>query len=430
MADFSIRCEGLSKRYLIGETVRYRTLRESLMTAVAFLHRRPSPSIWALDDVTFEVKQGEVLGVIGRNGAGKSTLLKILSRITRPTKGRALIRGRVGSLLEVGTGFHLELTGRENIYLSGAVMGMKRSDIAARFDEIVEFAEVDAFLDTPVKRYSTGMYMRLAFAVAAHLEPDILLIDEVLAVGDAAFQKKCLGRVSDVAKSGRTALFVSHNMVAVQGLCANVLRLEGGRIAQRGDSHAVIHDYLRSASAELNSRVWEDEQAAPGNELVRIHRAAVRSERSDDGRPITVRTPILLEFDFWSLRPGRRLSISIHVFNESGTMVFDSGSAGDTPLLPGLYRATCHIPGDFLNDGTHSVKMNVIEDENRLVHSEDDILVFDVLDSAELRGGWFGQWGGAVRPNLLWTTEQIAVDERAPSKGSRDVAQSLATIAK
>jgi lipopolysaccharide transport system ATP-binding protein len=407
MADFAIRCESLSKRYRIGDAVRYRTLRESLMNAMTFPGRRSPRIIWALDDVTFDVKQGEVLGIIGRNGAGKSTLLKILSRITRPTRGRAVIRGRIGSLLEVGTGFHSELTGRENIFLSGAVMGMKRRDITARFDEIVGFAEVGAFLDTPVKRYSTGMYMRLAFAVAAHLEPDILLIDEVLAVGDAAFQKKCLGRVSDVAKSGRTALFVSHNMVAVQGLCASALRLERGRIVQRGDSHAVIHDYLRSASTELSSRVWSDEGTAPGNDLVRIHRAAVHSARGGDGHSITVRTPIQLEFDFWSLQPGRRLSISIHVFNESGTMVFDSGSAGDAPLTPGLYRATCHIPGDFFNDGTHSVKLNVIEDESRLVYSCEDILAFNVLDSSELRGPWFGQWGGAVRPNLRWTTERV-----------------------
>jgi len=415
MTDIAIRCEEISKRYRIGERLRYQTLRESLMNAVTFPRRNPSPFVWALNGVTFDVKEGDVLGVIGRNGAGKSTLLKILARITRPTKGRALIRGRVGALLEVGTGFHPELTGRENISLSGAVLGMKRREILRRFDEIVAFAEVDAFLDTPVKRYSSGMYMRLAFAVAAHLEPDILLIDEVLAVGDAAFQKKCLGRVSDVAKSGRTALFVSHNMAAVQGLCEKAILLDKGRIVQYGHANDVIRDYIRSSSEDLKVREWPVEETAPGNRLVRIRRAAVCTDSDIEG-PITVRTPIRLEFDFWNAHPGRRMSLSIHVFNESGTMVFDSGAAGDQPLRTGLYRSVCHIPGDLLNDGAHFVRLNVIEDESRLICSEDDILVFTVGDAADLRGPWFGHWGGAVRPNLRLTTELLERDERALSK--------------
>ena len=252
MTDFAIRVQGLGKRYRIGERERYRALRDTLSDAVtAPLRRlRSQPTklvdntIWALRDVSVEVAPGEVLGVIGHNGAGKSTLLKILSRITEPTEGRAEVRGRVGSLLEVGTGFHPELTGRENIYLNGAILGMKRAEISRRFDEMVAFAGVERFIDTPVKRYSSGMYLRLAFAVAAHLEPEILLVDEVLAVGDAAFQKKCLGRMSEVAHEGRTVLFVSHNLPSIEKLCQRVIVVDGGRVVAQGDPVACIAEYL------------------------------------------------------------------------------------------------------------------------------------------------------------------------------------------
>ena len=254
MSDVAIRAEGLGKRYRIGERERYRALRDTLVEAVRAplrWRRRASnaDTIWALREVSLEVEQGEVLGVIGHNGAGKSTLLKILSRITEPTEGRAEVHGRVGSLLEVGTGFHPELTGRENIFLNGAILGMKRSEITRRFDDIVAFAEVERFIDTPVKRFSSGMYLRLAFAVAAHLEPEILLVDEVLAVGDAAFQKKCLGRMSDVAREGRTVLFVSHNLPSVEKLCRRVVVIEGGRVAMEGEPAACIATYLGSRSA-------------------------------------------------------------------------------------------------------------------------------------------------------------------------------------
>ena len=240
--------------------------------------------LWALRDVSFEVKRGEVVGIIGRNGAGKSTLLKILSRITEPTAGSAKIHGRVGSLLEVGTGFHPELTGRENIYLNGAILGMRRAEIERKFDEIVAFAEIERFLDTPVKRYSSGMYVRLAFAVAAHLEPEILLVDEVLAVGDAQFQKKCLGKMGDVAKEGRTVLFVSHNMVAVQTLCQRAFWLDSGQLKAQGEVGTIVTTYLRAGLAEddVTERVWPDIATAPGNETVRLHRISVRPE---DGKP-------------------------------------------------------------------------------------------------------------------------------------------------
>ncbi|HZU85993.1 MAG TPA: ABC transporter ATP-binding protein, partial [Anaerolineaceae bacterium] len=242
-----IQVQNLSKKYRIGEAQsQYRTLRDSLTSK--FRRRKPNPDteIWALKDVSFEVEQGEVVGIIGRNGAGKSTLLKVLAHITRPTEGRVILHGRVGSLLEVGTGFHPELTGRENIYLNGAVLGMRKKEIERKFDEIVDFAEIEKFLDTPVKHYSSGMYMRLAFAVAAHLEPEILLVDEVLAVGDVAFQKKCLGKMGEVAQQGRTVLFVSHNMAAVQNLCNRAFLLRSGELVYSGKSQQTIMEYLRS----------------------------------------------------------------------------------------------------------------------------------------------------------------------------------------
>jgi lipopolysaccharide transport system ATP-binding protein len=283
MSDLAIRVENLSKAYRIthrSEAKRYKTLQEDLMAlprrlwAMARGRSESHKTFWALEDVSFEVKEGEVMGIIGRNGAGKSTLLKILSRITEPTKGRAEIYGRVGSLLEVGTGFHPELTGRENIYLSGAVLGMTREEVKRKFDEIVAFAEVEEFIDTPAKRYSSGMYVRLGFAVAAHLEPEILLVDEVLAVGDAAFQKKCLGKMGDVAKQGRTVLFVSHNMGAIQRLCKRAIWIDSGRIMADGDAPSVVGQYIDSASEGF---VQHPQQARAGLQYLVIERVVLKN---------------------------------------------------------------------------------------------------------------------------------------------------------
>lgn len=415
-----IRVENISKQYQLGlRQEGVVTLREVLTGALrAPLQRlrrngrRRAEMIWALKDVSFEVFPGEVIGIIGRNGAGKSTLLKILSRITEPTTGRMELYGRVGSLLEVGTGFHPELTGRENIFLNGAVLGMKRKEIAQKFQEIVTFAEIDKFLDTPVKHYSSGMYMRLAFAVAAHLEPEILLVDEVLAVGDAEFQAKCLGKMGAVASEGRTVLFVSHNMAAVQSLCKSVIWLQAGKIFEQGPKDRVVKNYLGQGSSVSTEIIWNEPRDAPGNDRVRIHRACARPMEGSTTDHITVDTPIALEFEYWNLKPNTRLNLSLRVYNERGVMAFNTIPTREPvwhgkPFPAGLFRSTCYIPGGLLNDGMHSVQLFVVKDQGVIIFSLDDALVFNILDAVERRGDWHGKWEGAVRPDLEWKTEYL-----------------------
>jgi lipopolysaccharide transport system ATP-binding protein len=420
----SIRVAGVGKRYDLARTVdRHRTIREALMQSVGGVldairparGRESTPPFWALEDVSFEVARGEAIALIGGNGAGKSALLKLLSRVTAPTTGRMELFGRVGSLLEVGTGFHPDLTGRENVFLNGAILGMRRAEIAARFDEIVSFAEVERFIDTPVKRYSSGMYLRLAFAVAAHLEPEVLLVDEVLAVGDAAFQRKCLGKMGDVASSGRTVLFVSHNMVAVQKLCDRALWLRQGRVVEDGPTATVVSRYLRTTQSTRTAQQWDDLASAPGNERVRLRRATVgwSEGTSDDATDeITTRTPLTLEFEYWNLREGARLNLSLHVYDEQGVMAFNTvPPVGSTwrgrPFPVGRFRDVCHIPGDLLNDGRYRVELLVVQDANTIVYRHDDVLAFEVHDSADLRGEWYGRWPGVVRPLLTWDTELV-----------------------
>jgi lipopolysaccharide transport system ATP-binding protein len=432
MSDFAIRVEGLSKLYRIGRRPRYTTLRDVITDAISGSMRRiagsgrhPSSNgvqrpdtnheyVWAMQDVSFEVKRGEVVGIIGRNGAGKSTLLKILSRITEPTEGYAELHGRVGSLLEVGSGFHPELTGRENIVLNGIILGMKKGEIDRKFNEIVAFAEVEKFIDTPVKHYSSGMYMRLAFAVAAHLEPEILIVDEVLAVGDAAFQKKCLGKMGDVAKEGRTVLFVSHNMAAVQSLCNRVIWVHDGKIVEQGPPGQVVSSYLQTSFSTLTEQVWKDAATAPGNDMVRLHRARVRPTSGSPTDPITVRTPFVMEFEYQNLVPDTCLVLSLHLYNEQGILVFNVGAVSEpglqeVPCSAGFFQDRCTVPGDLLNDGMHRVTLCVSKN-HEVIYCHDDILVFDVRDSNEMRGGWYGKWEGAVRPNLQWNTEHAAAD--------------------
>ncbi|MEX5721412.1 ABC transporter ATP-binding protein [Geodermatophilus maliterrae] len=415
--DLALRVEGLGKRYRLGEREPYLALRDVISRAVRRPGRRradPDASFWALRDVSFEVPSGEALAIVGRNGAGKSTLLKILSRITEPTEGQAVVAGRVGALLEVGTGFHPELTGRENVALNGAILGMRRHEIGAKFDDIVDFAGVARFVDTPVKRYSSGMRARLAFAVAAFLDTDILVVDEVLAVGDAEFQKKCLGTMGDAARGGRTVLFVSHNMTAVESLCQRAVWLDGGRVVADGPALEVVGQYLSTSFSQLGEQMWADVGSAPGNDGVRIRRAAVRPESGAPSDPIDVRTPLALEFEYWNLRPGAQLNLSLHVYNAQGVMVFNALPYQEKvwqgrPFPQGLYRDTCHVPGDLLNDGTYRIDLMVVEG-NRAIYRHDEILVFEVRDDPGSRDGWFGSWEGAVRPALAWETEQLAGD--------------------
>lgn len=425
MSDTVIRTENLSKLYRIGEHKGgYKTLRETIVKAFSapfrHLDRNPqstirnpkSNSIWALKDISFEVKGGEVVGIIGRNGAGKTTLLKLLSRITEPTEGWAEISGRVGSLLEVGAGFHPELTGQENIYLNGAILGMHKAEIDRKFDEILAFAEIEKFIDTPVKRYSSGMRVRLAFAVAAHLDPEILLVDEVLAVGDAAFQKKCLGKMGDVTKEGRTVLFVSHNMAAVQGLCGRVIWLNDGKIVKEGQPDQVVSSYLQTSFQTLTEQVWEDIATAPGNAMVRLHRVCVRPK--DDSRSdfITMQTPFMIEVEFWNLVPDAYLDVTLHLYTEQGIVAFGTGTAREPmwhgrPFPAGLFRSVCHVPGDLLNSGMHRVLLLIVKNQGSIIYRHQDALTFEVLDSVETRGAWYGKRVGVVRPMLEWTTEHF-----------------------
>ncbi|SRR6266545_401101 len=416
-----IRVANVGKQYPLGvrqET--YGTLRDTLAGALRAPLKRlrrngrgDGEIMWALKDVSFEVQPGEVMGIIGRNGAGKSTLLKILSRITEPTTGRAELYGRVGSLLEVGTGFHPELTGRENIFLNGAVLGMKKAEITGKFDEMVAFAEIDKFLDTPVKHYSSGMYMRLAFAVAAHLEPEILLVDEVLAVGDAEFQAKCLGKMGAVASEGRTVLFVTHNLAAVQTLCKRVIWLQQGKVLEEGPTNKVVKNYLAAASSSLAmGNLWNDPTTAPGNDKVRLHRVRVRPLSGSSSDPITIQTDFVLEFDYWNLEAGARLNLSLHLTNQQGMTVFNTFPVQEPvwhgqPFPIGLFRSVCYIPGNLLNDGIHRVLLLVVKDQGTVLFSLNDALVFNVLDSMERRGDWHGKWQGAVRPKLEWETEYL-----------------------
>jgi lipopolysaccharide transport system ATP-binding protein len=427
MNDTVIRVEDLGKRYRIGqrddEPQTFRDAAAALLgSPFRYLRQMSRPpteaeTLWALRHIAFEVSRGEVLGVIGRNGAGKSTLLKILSRITEPTEGRAAINGRVGSLLEVGTGFHPELTGRENIYLSGVIRGMKRREVERKLEEIIDFSGIERFLDTPVKRYSSGMYVRLGFAVAAHLEPEILIIDEVLAVGDAAFQRKCLGKMGAVAREGRTILFVSHNMVAMQKLCHRVLWLQDGEIVQQGESGEVVSSYLQMSVSNLTEQVWDVMGTAPGNDKVRLRRACVRPEGGLPSDPITMRTPIALEFEYWNLVQDASLNLNIHVVTEQGITAFASASVSDQawfgrPMPAGLFLSRCWIPGDLLNSGQHRIVLRVIQDQQQLLYQMDEALIFNVQDSVERRGNWYGKTIGAVRPPLRWATELVEGQDR------------------
>lgn len=422
MDDYAISIRGLGKRYKIGAQLqRSKTLRDAITNAAATPFRRLRhagsssgrvSTIWALRDVSFDVARGEVVGIIGRNGAGKSTLLKILSRITEPTTGEVVVRGRVGSLLEVGTGFHPELTGRENVYLNGAILGMTRAEIRRSFDDIVNFSEIGQFLDTPVKRYSSGMYVRLAFAVAAHLEPEILVVDEVLSVGDAAFQKKCLKKMGDASRGGRTVLFVSHNMTAVRALCTRAVVLEGGGLTFDGPPMQAVAHYLGSSGSKTASRTWDDPERAPGGAGVRCRELRVLNSQGKVSADIDIQEPFSIDVDFDVLEAGTKAGVTLVVFNDQGIMLFSSINNRDQDwhgrvLGRGKYSSTCRIPGDLLNGGEHTVSVLLWTDGYKILAREDEVVRIHVHDTGGVRGDYMGGMGGVMRPSLEWETKQV-----------------------
>jgi len=423
VSDVAISVEGLGKRYQIGrQQDAYGRLTESLwrtLRAPLELARRkprdPGDWIWALRDISFEVNEGDVVGVIGRNGSGKSTLLKVLSRITEPTVGGALLHGRVGSLLEVGTGFHPELTGRENVFLSGAVLGMRRAEIIRKFDEIVAFAGIDQFLDTPVKRYSSGMQVRLGFAVAAHLDPEILFIDEVLAVGDAEFQKKCLGKMSELGKGGRTIMFVSHSMPAMLRLCERAILLENGSVVAAGPTHDVVRVYLESDLGRTSERRWDDPSTAPGNEIARLRSVRVIPKHGGRADEVDVSESIDIEVEYWSAGPADlQPTVNLAAFNDEGICIFTvtdqtNEQARNIPARPGMIRSTARIPGSFLAEGRVTLNVAVVTYNPFVGHAvEYDAIAFQVVDRTDgdgVRGAYTGAWPGVVRPMLDWQVE-------------------------
>lgn len=423
MSDVAIRVEGLGKQYRIGVAAeRHRDLRDALSAVLLAPFRNfarlrnasrlgegeGADTFWALKDVSFEVKQGELVGIIGRNGAGKSTLLKILSRITDPTTGRALLRGHVGALLEVGTGFNSELTGRENVYLNGSILGMDKKYIDRKFDEIVEFSGVAKFIDTPVKRYSSGMYLRLAFSVAAHLEPEILVVDEVLAVGDTQFQNKCLGKMEEVGRDGRTVLFVSHNMAMVSNLCQRGIVLEAGSLAFQGPvSEAVLHYYQRAGDVRDGKHNFESDNAA----LIRA--GLIVSEAKQE---VTVHDDVTISMSYRIKRAVDGLFVpNFHFYTADGTYAFVSGATGVAPAIPGEYTAECRIPGNMLNEGAYFVGVAITTYYNSgsftVEFFDRNALTFNVIDPMDERSNRYGYAGavpGVVRPQLNWTIRRAA----------------------
>jgi len=427
MGDRAIYAEGLSKRYRIrGQQSNFTTLRDRVVAALQAPMRQAgklvrasadaaeaSQSHWALREITFEIKHGEVVGIIGRNGAGKSTLLKIVSQITAPTQGYVQTFGRMGSLLEVGTGFHPELTGRENVYLNGAILGMQRTEIKNKFDEIVAFAEVEKFIDTPVKHYSSGMYLRLAFAVAAHLEPEILIVDEVLAVGDAQFQRRCLDKMRDVSREGRTVLFVSHNMSAVSRLCNRTILLDGGLLSLDGPTQEVVCKYLSTGRATGGLREWDDPMKAPRGEIARLHAVRVRMQDEQIADAVDIRQPVGLEMEYDVLLPGYVMLAFFNVFNDTGIHVLELVDLDPEwrgrPRPAGRYGVTAWIPGNLLAEGLLVVSAGVTTLAPSILQFNEleavSFHVFDSLDGDSARGDWAGTMTSVVRPLLQWTTQ-------------------------
>ena len=419
MSDIAIHLENITKKYKIGALQdRQDTLRDLLVSSFRspFRIKRNSEGqiLWALRDISFDVNKGSVIGIVGRNGAGKSTLLKILSRVTEPTSGNGEIHGRVGSLLEVGTGFHPELTGRENIFLNGAILGMKRIEIEKKFDEIVEFSEVSKFIDTPVKRYSSGMYLRLAFAVAAHLEPDILVVDEVLAVGDAEFQRKCLGKMSDVADQGRTVLFVSHNMSAILRLTTETIVLEKGCVIKRAPSAEAVDFYLSSGFAESGERIWNDDEIP--SSAFPFKPIALRIKNGQGLVVNTIRSieKMLIEFEYQLSAPINGLRVGLYLMSTRGEFIFTTFDTDDFAVYQengirktGHFISRCTIPEDTFNEGRFVVGVNASTYRIKRYFQDERSITFNVDFAGAPGMQWPEQRQGPIRPRLLWQIEGI-----------------------
>ncbi len=436
MSIESIHLDKVSKRFRLGAANEYGRLTEAIASGVQSLFRtspKPVPKrsqdsfaeriedgwFWALRDIELSIQSGDIVGIVGRNGAGKSTLLKILARIVTPTQGRVGVRGRVGSLLEVGTGFHPELTGRENVFLNGAILGMPRSEIRKRFDEIVAFAEIESFLETPVKRYSSGMAVRLAFAVAAHLEPDVLIIDEVLSVGDQAFQRKCLGKASQLGAQGRTVLVVSHNLAAVANLCRRAVLLRDGRLIADDVPERIIEQYLAEMRSGDGQRQWDDDDSAPCSKELRLRSISVTGNGTDTpASEVDIDQEIHVVVEYRVLVAETPVSVQIHVKDETGAFVFWSANAPSMNLEPdpwfgmphplGTYQSECCIPANFLNDTRYFVSVLLGPEVGVVAIRQDSALSFVVHDTGAMRQEFTGSWlGPVIRPRLNWRTRKL-----------------------
>ena len=432
--SIAIQAENISKAYQIGE-FSTGTISRDIERWWALMRGKEDPYlkigetndrstkgesniVWSLKDINFEINQGDAVGIIGKNGAGKSTLLKILSRVTTPTTGNVKVKGRIASLLEVGTGFHPELTGRENIFLNGAILGMRKQEIKKHFDAIVDFSGVERYIDTPVKRYSSGMYVRLAFAVAAHLESEILIVDEVLAVGDAEFQKKCLGKMGDVSKGeGRTVLFVSHNLAAVTNLCNQCILLKNGQLEERGLTTKIIDSYImsgKSLEGEISEEEIKYEQKYDWAKFKTIKTVGKRGVSSSFG----LNEEIKVELEYEVLRDGETIQPSVHILDNVGTCIlatFNGNSANtiidpffEKPLSKGIYKATCTIPANFLNDTSYLISCFLVPNEFSSLAIAREVLSISMIETGDMRAEYTGTWLGLIRPKLEWVTTKLS----------------------
>jgi lipopolysaccharide transport system ATP-binding protein len=421
-----LKAEGVSKQYRLG-SVGTGTISHDFNRWLAKVRGKEDPYlkigeenirnekgssdyVWALKDINFDVYQGEVLGIIGKNGAGKSTLLKILSRVTAPTTGIIKTKGRIASLLEVGTGFNGEMTGRENIFLNGAILGMTKKEIKSKIDAIIEFSGCQRYIDTPVKRYSSGMTVRLAFAVAAFLEPEILVIDEVLAVGDAEFQKKAIGKMQDISKGeGRTVIFVSHNMAAVKSLCTRGIVMEHGKIAFEGGIDEALYFYNRSTLETEILKRWSFENA-PGNENAKVLSVELKSDHE-----FTIENEIILEVEFHNLLDNHNLNVSVSVFDENETYLIASPNLDRVPLAKGKYKSVCVIPANILNNKKYFFTVLLVGNNFDIITQLDHIVGFEAEEKGTKREGYFGYWGGVVRPYFKWKNHLLNSGENVTS---------------